>query len=197
MKSKSTKYAHQSSRSPNLDIPNHSIIGENIAAQARGPTSSCYLILLLLGCGGATIFPSPLGSAIPSYHELLQICIAEVRSLYEVWVKCLASHSICNYRLNWNLHVGPGHSKEFEWTISRVSHIPITTNKWCSGKQHNLVPQVPGSNSCHGKLFLQHFVTYYYTWDSELFMTTWNTLFSKKCLHVGPNWILWRLGTLF
>jgi hypothetical protein len=64
MKSKSTKYAHQPSKSPNLDIPNPSKIEENIAAQTKGPTSSCCLILLLLGCGGATIFPSPLGSAI-------------------------------------------------------------------------------------------------------------------------------------
>jgi hypothetical protein len=28
-------------------------------------------------------------------------------------------------------------------------------------------------------------------------MTTWNLLFLKKCLHVGPNWIVWRLGTLY
>jgi hypothetical protein len=25
--------------------------------------------------------------------------------------------------------------------------------------------QVPGSNPCHGKLFLQHFMIYAYTWD--------------------------------
>jgi hypothetical protein len=31
----------------------------------------------------------------------------------------------------------------------------------------------------------------------KLFMMTWNTLFLKKCLHVGPNWILWRPGTLY
>jgi hypothetical protein len=48
MQSKSTKYAHQSSRSSNLDIPNPSKIGENIAAQTRGPTSSFCLIILLL-----------------------------------------------------------------------------------------------------------------------------------------------------
>jgi hypothetical protein len=58
--------------------------------------------------------------------------------------------------------------------------------------------QVPGLNPYHGKLFVQHFVTYAYTWDpgtiyddfehsifekmltcgTQLnFMTTWNTLF--------------------
>jgi hypothetical protein len=47
--------------------------------------------------------------------------------------------------------------------------------------------QVPGSNPCHGKLFLQHFVTYAYTWDPELFMTTWNTLFLKKKLTCGTQ----------
>jgi hypothetical protein len=95
--------------------------------------------------------------------------------------------------------------------------------------------QVPGSNPCHGKLFLQHFVTYAYTWNpgtiyddlehsifektltcgTQLnFMATWNTPFQnnaymwdqswfmtpltwRKCLHVGPWKILWRLGTLY
>jgi hypothetical protein len=58
--------------------------------------------------------------------------------------------------------------------------------------------QVPGSNPCQGKLFLQHLVTYAYMWDPRIinddlehsifekiltcgtqlnFMMTWNTLF--------------------
>jgi hypothetical protein len=86
MKSNSIKYAHQYSRSPNLDIHNPSKIGKNIAAQTRGPTSSCCLTLT--------------ARIRHSYQELLQICVAEVKRLCEVRVKCLASHSIRNYRLN-------------------------------------------------------------------------------------------------
>ena len=78
---------------------------------------------------------------------------------------------------------------------------PINVSQLTSGAVVNntaLFLQVPGSNPCHGKLFLQHFVTYAYTWDpitiyddlehsifekmltcgTQLnFMTTWNTLF--------------------
>ena len=140
-----------------------------------------------------------------SYHELLQICVAEVKCLCEVWVKCLASHSIRNCRLNWNLHVGPGHSKEFAWTISWVSHKTRTTKKWCSGKQHSLVPSGPWFEPMPWQII---FATFRDIASADLakmltcgtlenLMTTWNTLFSKKCLHVGPNWILWWLGTLY
>jgi hypothetical protein len=112
-----------------------------------------------------------------SHQELLQICLAEVKCLCGVWVKCLSSHSTSNYRLNWNLHVRPGHSKEFAWTISRVSHVLITTNDWCSGKQHNLIPSGP--------------------WLEPM---PWQIIFATfrdLCLHVGPWNYLWRLGILY
>jgi hypothetical protein len=44
--------------------------------------------------------------------------------------------------------------------------------------------QVSGSNPCHGKLFLQHYVT-------------WPLLTWWKCLHVGPWKNLWRFETLY
>jgi hypothetical protein len=112
-----------------------------------------------------------------SYHELLQICIAEVKSLCEVWVKCLAIHLIRNVRLNWNLHVGHGHSKEFTWTINISSHIPITTNKWCSGKQHTFVPSCP--------------------WFEPMPWLIIFATFRDLCLPVGPWNYLWRRGTLY
>jgi hypothetical protein len=112
-----------------------------------------------------------------SYHELSQICVAKVKSLCEIWVKCLASHSISDYRLNWNLHVGPSHSKDFAWTISRFSHVLITTNDWCSGKYHNLVSSDP--------------------WFEPMPWQIVFAMFRDLCLHVGPSNYLWRLGTLY
>jgi hypothetical protein len=130
-----------------------------------------------------------------SYHELLQICVAKVKSLCEVWVKCLISHSIHNYRLNWNLHVGPSHSKEFAWTISWVSHKPCTTKKWCSSKQHSLVPSGPWFKPMPWQIIFATFRDLASTdlakmltrGTLELFMTTWNNLFSKKILTCGTQ----------
>jgi hypothetical protein len=45
---------------------------------------------------------------------------------------------------------------------------PIYLSQPTNGEVINnttLLLQVPGSNPCHGKLFLQHFMTYAYTWD--------------------------------
>jgi hypothetical protein len=45
---------------------------------------------------------------------------------------------------------------------------PVNVSQPTSGAVVNNTPlflQVPGLNPCHGKLFLQHFMTYAYTWD--------------------------------
>jgi hypothetical protein len=116
---------------------------------------------------------------------LLQICVAEVESLCEDWVKSLTNHSIGNYRLDWNLHVEPGHSKEFAWTIIWVSHRTCTTKKWCSGKQHSLVPLGPWFEPMPWQII---FATIHYLASKDLakmltcgtqlnFMMTWSTIF--------------------
>jgi hypothetical protein len=83
MKSKSIKYAHQSSRSPNLDIPNPSKKGEEYS----GSNQRTNLVLLShpLIAGMWRRNHLPLTARIHhSYHELLQICVAEFKGLCEV-----------------------------------------------------------------------------------------------------------------
>jgi hypothetical protein len=47
---------------------------------------------------------------------------------------------------------------------------------------------VLGFNSYHGNLFLQHFVTYAYTWHLRtIYDNLEHSIFEKKYLHVGPN----------
>jgi hypothetical protein len=123
-----------------------------------------------------------------SYHELLQICIVEVKSLCEVWVKCLASHSIRNYRLNWNLHVGPGDNKELHKLLVEFLIYLSQPTSGAVVRSTPLFLQVLGSNSCHGKLFLQHFVTYTYTWaPGTIYDNLEHSIFKKNAYMWNPK----------
>jgi hypothetical protein len=80
MKSKSTKYAHQSSRSPNLDIPNPNKIGEKYSGSNQRTNLVLMSHRLVVRMWRRNHLP--LTARIRhSYHELLQIYIAEVKSL--------------------------------------------------------------------------------------------------------------------
>jgi hypothetical protein len=48
--------------------------------------------------------------------------------------------------------------------------------------------EVPGSNPCHGKLFLQHFVTYAYTWDpGTIYDDLGHSIFEKNAYMWEPT----------
>jgi hypothetical protein len=55
-------------------------------------------------------------------------------------------------------------------------------------KSTTLFLQVPGSNPCHGKLFLQHFVTYAYTWDPRtIYDDLEHSIFEKNAYMWDPT----------
>jgi hypothetical protein len=81
-----------------------------------------------------------------------------------------------------------------------VVEFPINASQPTSGAGLNstaLFLEVPGLNSCHGKLFLQHLVTYAYMWDHGTIHDDLKLSIFEKMLTCGTQLNFMTLGTLY
>ena len=117
-----------------IGIPRHLDVHANKAplVVTLRNVNSC-LILLLLGCGDATIFPSPLGSIIPTTSR----CRAALRNsiVFAKVVKHLASHSIGNY-----IKESP---ETYMWDLVTVKNSPSSGNRFDPREEHIFLYVLP------------------------------------------------------